>query len=65
MKVLTRRQQKKLLRLIAANQIIMHMSKVSPDNLDQFILNDCEMVNLIAGLDGIKSVRNMVYGKVD
>lgn len=63
MKILTRKQQNKLLQMIAENEKIMLRCKVPPFDFDTFISNNCEMAYIIDDLKGVKLCYEKVHGR--
>ena len=60
MKILTRKQQDEILKLLAANRVIMHHSTIELDHYTTLLENSSEIANLVGGVQGMVKVQNTV-----
>ena len=58
MKILTRKQQDEILKMLSANLIIAFETKMSPEFIDKTISNIFDIAYTVAGMDGDEKVHN-------
>ena len=59
MKILTRKKQNEILKLLAANEIIA-INSLNTEDFESFIDNSANAVYAISGIKGMQKVRNTV-----
>ena len=59
MKILTRKKQNEILKLLAANEIIA-INSLNTEDFESFIDNSANAVYAIGGIKGMQKVRNTV-----
>lgn len=60
MKILTRKQQDEILKMLCANHIIANHSMMEIESYCQFIENTADLAYLVGGMKGMLKVKNTV-----
>ena len=60
MKILTRKQQDEILKMLSANLIVALQTEMSPEFIDKTISNIYDIAYTAAGIEGTEKVHNTV-----